>query len=80
MLAAISHDLRTPLTSLRLRCEFLPEGDDRDRMLQTLAQMENMLPPLALPGMNIMAKPAGRWIWSACCTVCVMIMKTMGSR
>ena len=43
MLAAISHDLRTPLTSLRLRCEFLPEGDDRDRMLQTLAQMENML-------------------------------------
>ncbi|WP_024871856.1 ATP-binding protein [Tolumonas lignilytica] len=43
MLAAISHDLRTPLTSLRLRCEFLPDGDDRDRMLQTLAQMENML-------------------------------------
>ena len=43
MLAAISHDLRTPLTSLRLRCEFLPDGDDRERMLQTLAQMESML-------------------------------------
>ncbi len=43
MLAAISHDLRTPLTSLRLRCEFLPDGDDRDRMLQTLVQMESML-------------------------------------
>ena len=43
MLAAISHDLRTPLTSLRLRCEFLPDGEDRDRMLQTLAQMESML-------------------------------------
>ncbi len=43
MLAAISHDLRTPLTSLRLRCEFLPDGEDRDRILQTLAQMESML-------------------------------------
>lgn len=43
MLAAISHDLRTPLTTLRLRCEFLPEGEDRDKMLITLKQMENML-------------------------------------
>ena len=43
LLRAISHDLRTPLTSLRLRCEFLPDGDDRERMLQTLAQMESML-------------------------------------
>ncbi|WP_409421209.1 ATP-binding protein [Pseudaeromonas sp. ZJS20] len=43
MLAAISHDLRTPLTSLQLRCEFLPEGEDRQRMLQTLGQMEQMI-------------------------------------
>ena len=43
MLAAISHDLRTPLTTLRLRCEFLPDGEDKDKMLQTLLQMENML-------------------------------------
>ncbi|MEW7865955.1 ATP-binding protein [Aeromonas diversa] len=43
MLAAISHDLRTPITSLRLRSEFLPEGEDKERIQQTLQQMEQML-------------------------------------
>ncbi|KUE80984.1 histidine kinase [Aeromonas schubertii] len=43
MLAAISHDLRTPITSLRLRSEFLPEGEDKARIQQTLQQMEQML-------------------------------------
>jgi signal transduction histidine kinase len=43
MLAAISHDLRTPITSLRLRSEFLPDGEDKDRIQQTLQQIEQML-------------------------------------
>ncbi|MDO2948621.1 ATP-binding protein [Aeromonas simiae] len=43
MLAAISHDLRTPITSLRLRSEFLAEGEDKERIQQTLQQMEQML-------------------------------------
>lgn len=43
MLAAISHDLRTPITSLRLRLEFIEAGEDKERMLQTVNQMENML-------------------------------------
>lgn len=43
MLAAISHDLRTPITSLRLRLEFIDEGEDQKRMLDTVDQMEKML-------------------------------------
>lgn len=43
MLASISHDLRTPLTSLRLRTEFLPDSEDKQKMQQTLAVMEDML-------------------------------------
>lgn len=43
MLAAISHDLRTPITTLQLRCEFLPDGDDKQKIQQGLKRMEQML-------------------------------------
>lgn len=42
MLAAISHDLRTPLTSLRLRAELVDEGEGRDRILATLDEIEGL--------------------------------------
>lgn len=43
MLAAISHDLRTPITSLRLRAEMLDDEEARERMIATLADMQNMV-------------------------------------
>jgi len=42
MLAAISHDLRTPITSLRLQAEFVEDGDTRTKMLEVLDEMQRM--------------------------------------
>jgi signal transduction histidine kinase len=43
MLAAISHDLRTPITRMRLRSEFIEDDAHRSRMLGDLDQMRLML-------------------------------------
>lgn len=43
MLAAISHDLRTPITTLRLRAEFVEDEAERARMLATLDEMEALV-------------------------------------
>jgi signal transduction histidine kinase len=43
MLAAISHDLRTPITRMRLRSEFIEDDIHRHRMLSDLDQMRSML-------------------------------------
>src|SRR4051812_18619972 len=43
MLAAISHDLRTPITRMRLRSEFIEDETHRSRMLDDLDQMRAML-------------------------------------
>ena len=43
MLAAISHDLRTPITRMRLRSEFIEDDAHRGRMLNDLDQMRSML-------------------------------------
>ena len=43
MLAAISHDLRTPLTRMRLRTEMMDDGEQRAKMLGDLQEMEDMV-------------------------------------
>jgi signal transduction histidine kinase len=43
MLAAISHDLRTPITRMRLRSEFIEDDMHRRCMLDDLDQMRSML-------------------------------------
>ena len=43
MLAAVSHDLRTPITRLRLRAEFVEDVEQRNKMLADLEQMESMI-------------------------------------
>lgn len=42
LVAAVSHDLRTPVTRLRLRAEFIDDPDQRARMLADLDDIETM--------------------------------------
>ncbi|AFL75700.1 ATP-binding protein [Thiocystis violascens] len=43
LLAAVSHDLRTPITILRLRAEYIDDTDMREKTLATLEEMEAIL-------------------------------------
>lgn len=40
MIAAVGHDLRTPITALRLRAEFVDDADNRAQMIRILDEME----------------------------------------
>jgi len=43
MLAGVSHDLRTPLTRLKLQTAMLPAGQDADALQSDIDEMEDML-------------------------------------
>ena len=42
MLAAVAHDLRTPITSLRLQAEFIEDEEAKAKILESLAEMQAM--------------------------------------
>ena len=42
MLAAVSHDLRTPITNLRLHAEFVEDAETRAKILAALEEMQHM--------------------------------------
>lgn len=42
MLAAVGHDLRTPITSMRLRAEFVNDEDTRKKLIASLDEMQAM--------------------------------------
>lgn len=42
LLAAISHDLRTPITSMRIRAELLDDDETKAKLLETLEEMQRM--------------------------------------
>jgi len=61
MLAAIGHDLRTPITRLRLRAEFVEDEATRAKILADLDEMERMVAgTLAFARDEAAAEPMGR--------------------
>ncbi|MDB5396203.1 MAG: signal tranduction histidine kinase [Rhodospirillales bacterium] len=43
MLAGVSHDLRTPLTRMKLQLALQPDGDDTDELRADVTEMETMI-------------------------------------
>ena len=43
MLAALAHDLRSPLTALRVRTEMVDDDETRDSLVSSVAEMQDMV-------------------------------------
>ncbi len=43
ILAAISHDLQTPITRMKLRAEMADESVEKDKLMQDLGEIERLV-------------------------------------
>ncbi|MFS2160954.1 ATP-binding protein [Pseudomonas sp. Pseusp122] len=43
LLAAISHDLQTPITRMKLRAEFMDDGVEKDKLWNDLSEMQHLV-------------------------------------
>jgi len=43
MLAQVSHDLRTPLTRMKLQLQYIPESEDKTGLEKDISEMESMI-------------------------------------
>jgi signal transduction histidine kinase len=68
LLTAIGHDLRTPITRLKLRAEFVEDEEQRSKMLADVEELE------ATPWRSAATRgrPSRwcRWTWPSCCGQC----------
>ncbi|MEO5334087.1 MAG: ATP-binding protein [Magnetococcus sp. YQC-5] len=62
LIAAISHDLRTPLTQLRLMAEFTRTAEDRTRMMSILDEMEKMFSATLFFARDSVAGEPKQWL------------------
>ena len=56
MLTAIGHDLRTPITRLKLRAEFIEDDEQRRKMLADLDELEAMVSATLAFGRDTLAE------------------------
>ena len=67
MLAAIGHELRTPITSLRLRTEFISDAETREKFAATLDEMQGMAEAaLSFAQSESIAQPPAWWTSTPC--------------
>ena len=59
MLTAIGHDLRTPITRLRLRAEFMDDEEQQRKMLADLDELESMVSATLAFGRDAASEEAG---------------------
>jgi signal transduction histidine kinase len=81
MLGAIGHDLRTPLASLRLRIESVEDAHEREQMITTVEDMNQMLEDiLALARASSDRKPPQRVDLTALAEAVAEDFEAMGAR